>query len=115
MRFLAPLAAAIVLLGFGYYAARTWNPVRPYIGQPESRHFDAFARYFNNACVDAGSEFASYSTDLRRTDSLTHPLVGEFSAITTSGRVVHVQFGWEDGKWVSVDGRYKDQAAKANR
>ncbi len=111
----ATLAGVLVLGLVVYGNARNWNPTRPLIGEPTGKHFEFFARRFNNAMYDHGHPLARYSTDLRRTDSITNPIVGTFSALTADGDSLLIGFAWQDGRWVSLTKQYQEPADEAQR
>jgi hypothetical protein len=105
----------LMLLGIaGYLVARGRNPARPAFGDPTVQHYEYFARKFNNLMVDRGEPIEKYETDLKRTDSLTTPLVGDFHCIW-AGNDRHIRFDWKGGKWVEESGRYQDLADAAQK
>jgi hypothetical protein len=102
-----------VALGAAYYAARNWNGPRPLIGEPKPKHFDLFASRFKAAMISRGVPIVRQETNVRRTDSLTHPLVGEITASFDETYPLTFRFNWENGRWVVDGGSDTAEAATA--
>lgn len=84
MKWIVTVVTVIALAGFGYYGARNINPTRPLIGEPTAANFEFFARRLNNLMVQNRYKIERYSAELKRTDSITYPIVGEVKFVVGS-------------------------------
>jgi hypothetical protein len=116
------LGIVLALAGGGYYIARHYNPSKPLIGDPTAQHWEYFARRFNNELVGTRKvPVNEYHAELRRTDSMTNPIVGEFACLI-DGTPEVMRFGWQHGDWVLISSKlftstevFKDEIAAAQR
>jgi hypothetical protein len=80
MKWILTAVTLLALVGFGYYGARNINPTRPLIGEPTAANFEVFARRLKNLMVQNGYKIERYSAELKRSNSITYPIAGEFNS-----------------------------------
>ena len=81
MKWIVTVVTVIALAGFGYYGARNVHPTRPLIGEPTAANFEVFARRLQILMVQNGYKIDRYSAELKRANSITYPIAGEFKFV----------------------------------